>query len=207
MKRILTNAYAVCLAGGLCLGFAILTSFSKYGQPPRAVSYTNDTITAKQQVDILHPDYKSNPLQQWEEKFKAFGFYSFKQNGQVLPYRLYKPRALRGKKYPLVLFMHGAGERGADNRRQFLRFNPFQFWKNDSCYVLAPQCPEVSATGREDANIWVNTPFTIRYHAFKTQSTWPLQLTMALVDSLIATGDIDTKRIYITGLSMGGFAT
>jgi predicted peptidase len=41
----------------------------------------------------------------------------------------------------------------------------------------------------------------------KAQPTWPMELSMELLDSIIAQNQVDTSRIYVTGLSMGGFAT
>ncbi|MBC8003645.1 MAG: phospholipase, partial [Opitutaceae bacterium] len=66
--------------------------------------------------------------------------------GATIPYRLLKPENYdAAKKYPLVVFFHGAGERGTDNAAQlkngvklFLTPNArAQF----SCFVIAPQCP------------------------------------------------------------------
>lgn len=66
--------------------------------------------------------------------------------GDSLPYRMIRPESMKaGKKYPLVLFLHGAGERGNDNERQLTHggqmfLNPVNREKYP-VFVLVPQCP------------------------------------------------------------------
>ena len=66
--------------------------------------------------------------------------------GDSLPYRMIRPESMKaGKKYPLVLFLHGAGERGNDNERQLTHggqmfLNPVNREKYPA-FVLVPQCP------------------------------------------------------------------
>lgn len=160
-----------------------------------------------QTVDPLHPDYTTTPMQDWEKKFTDFSFNVYKKNEHVLPYRFYKPGVQKGKKYPLVVFMHGAGERGVDNRKQFMRFSCSRFWEKYPCYVLAPQCPERKDVSGDAECVWVYTPFGAQDHSMNKEPTWPMQLSLELLKKIIAENNIDPDRIYITGLSMGGFAT
>jgi poly(3-hydroxybutyrate) depolymerase len=80
-------------------------------------------------------------------------------DGNVLRYRLFKPKDYDpSKPYPLILFLHGAGERGTDNQRQV---RDALHWAKDAvqnqqpAFVLAPQCPDrrhalaVYGTGKE----------------------------------------------------------
>lgn len=66
-------------------------------------------------------------------------------DGNVLLYRLYKPKDYdAAQKYPLILFLHGAGERGNDNKAQVrdaLYFAKDPFQTVQECFVVAPQCP------------------------------------------------------------------
>jgi predicted peptidase len=66
-------------------------------------------------------------------------------DGNVLLYRLFKPKNLDStKKYPLILFLHGAGERGADNNAQVrdaLHFSRPDIQNEHPCFIIAPQCP------------------------------------------------------------------
>jgi predicted esterase len=116
----------------------------------------------------------------------------------TIPYRLFVPRTYDPKTaYPLVLFLHGAGERGTDNRRQltgqtaplvFVRPEHQERWP---CFMMAPQCPlggSWDAIGRPDPSTW-------------------MRLTLEAIDTLFQEFSIDYGRIYITGLSMGGYGT
>ena len=174
-------------------------------KPVSTVIY-HDTINPA--IDPLHPDYSTNPLKPWEEKFKDFPFNVYKKDGHTLPYRTHQPvQLLPGKKYPLVLFFHGAGERGLDNRLQFMRFTTIPFWEKYSCYILAPQCPPKPVNGPDGESVWVQTSFGADSHTMKDKPSWPMGLSMELLDKYIKENQIDTDRIYVTGLSMGGFAT
>jgi len=72
------------------------------------------------------------------------------ENGDTLLYRLLQPEKVKaGHRYPLVLFLHGSGERGRDNARQLIwGAGTFIDKKNRRCYpayVVAPQCPKANA--------------------------------------------------------------
>jgi predicted peptidase len=122
--------------------------------------------------------------------------------GEVLPYRLLEPKPIAaGKKYPLVLFLHGAGERGADNERQLIHGVPeFASPANRRkypCFLIAPQCPE--------KEMWVNLPWTVISVTQPKKPSPAMRLVFELLDMVIKELPIDRDRIYITGLSMGGF--
>ena len=156
----------------------------------------------------LIPDYTSNPKKQWETKFDAFQFRALEKDRHVLPYRFYSPQNLKkGKRYPLVIFLHGAGERGIDNRSQFQRFNPVMFWEKYPCFVIAPECPAKTPKTTYAESVWVDTPYGAGMHHMNIEPTWPMQLAMSLIQQIIKENQIDTDRVYVTGLSMGGFAT
>jgi predicted peptidase len=121
--------------------------------------------------------------------------------GKTLPYRLMVPESVEaGKKYPLVVFLHGAGERGTNNEAQLVHgikdFSSAEHRQKYPCFLIAPQCPEKEKWGDWTVNAGLSK-----------EPTEPSRLVMELVDTLIKDQPIDTKRIYITGLSMGGFGT
>jgi predicted peptidase len=125
-----------------------------------------------------------------------------------LPYRLLRPAVSEtSKKYPLVIFLHGANERGFDNEAQlniggrfFLRDSIRQAYP---AYVLFPQCPEVDTWAYFIPDESDPGKVSIKF-PFPKKPTEVSVVLMRLLDSLIHTGSIDTSRIYIAGLSQGG---
>ncbi len=125
-------------------------------------------------------------------------------SGNVLRYRLLKPVGFEPtEQYPLVVFLHGAGERGGDNSAQ-LKHGMSDFCDPDRrsrfpCYVLAPQCPTEQRWADVDWNQdSVRLPGSISVN---------LRLVLEVVDRMLEDAAIDKSRIYITGLSMGGYGT
>ena len=124
--------------------------------------------------------------------------------GNKLPYRMLAPAKLdAGAKYPLVIFLHGAGERGDDNKKQLIHgMNDFasdEIMAKYPAFVIAPQCP----TGKK----WVDVDWGAMTHAVPEKPSESLGATFELIDTMIKTKPVDPKRIYITGLSMGGYGT
>ncbi len=122
--------------------------------------------------------------------------------GEQLPYRLLKPLNYSNEtKYPLVVFLHGSGERGNDNRLQLKHaagdIASQQNQRANACFVLAPQCPK--------GQRWVDVDWSGDEHEMADEPTGPQRLVMKIVDQLENDFSIDKNRIYITGLSMGGF--
>jgi predicted peptidase len=91
------------------------------------------------------------------------------------------------KPQPLLLFLHGAGVRGDDNQLQLIGL-PSQLaesrWRKlDSGFVLAPQCPK------------------------QRRWTQKLDAVERLLEEWRNDSRVDRRRVYVTGLSMGGYAT
>lgn len=104
----------------------------------------------------------------------------------TLKYLLWIPaeyKKERNKSFPLLIFLHGSGERG-DSLEMVKKHGPPSFVENSPDFpfiTVSPQCPN---------GTWWNTE--------------DLQL---MLEQLIAKLRIDPSRIYLTGLSMGGFGT
>lgn len=124
-------------------------------------------------------------------------------------YRLLRPERLEGdtatnSRLPLVLFLHGAGERGSDNVNQ-LKYLPT--WlaepaarRRHPCFVLAPQC-------RMDER-WVDVSWADGHSTPQSaKASVDLAAAMAALEDVLARESVDPSRIYLTGLSMGGFGT
>jgi len=124
--------------------------------------------------------------------------------GETLNYRLYVPRNVPpDRKLPLVLFLHGAGERGSNNVSQLVHgVTPlirYTIASNTPAILLAPQCP---------ANMqWVNVPWNAPRHTMPAQPSLPMKLALALVLEKMAALPVDPCRVYVTGVSMGGYGT
>ncbi len=130
--------------------------------------------------------------------------------GKILPYRILYPENYdKDKKYPLVLFLHGAGERGNNNENQLVHgaklFLGKETRKNYPAIVIFPQCPENSfwSSVKIDRN---KTPISLEFN-YDNPITWPLDAVQKLVSQLLSVEAVDKKRCYITGLSMGGMGT
>ena len=110
--------------------------------------------------------------------------------GPGLAYRLFEPKTESGKQYPLVVYLHGAGERGSDTALVLKNSGPLELasekWQaKHPCYVFAPQCRE-GKTWITDDNV---------------------KLVLKAIQELLGKYPIDGNRIYITGISMGGMGT
>jgi predicted peptidase len=134
-----------------------------------------------------------------------FSYETYKNtNGDSLLYRFLFPDNDPTRKYPLVIFLHGSGERGNDNNAQLkwgvMNFASDENMKKYPAFVIAPQCPpniswSNSTRGKNGEIILQNTP------------SKPMQLLMELINDVSKKFHVDTNRIYITGLSMGGYGT
>ena len=123
---------------------------------------------------------------------------------QQFAYRLLKPEKIEpGKKYPVVLFLHGAGERGSDNQLQLAYF-PEWIASAESrakypCFVIAPQCPG----GKK----WSDADWGAKGPIPQAEITAPMKAAVGMLDELIKSEPVDTRRVYLTGLSMGGYGS
>jgi predicted peptidase len=100
-------------------------------------------------------------------------------------YLLYLPKdysATSKKSWPLMLFLHGAGERGTNLAR-----------------VAVHGPPKLVGQGKRDL------PFIIVSPQCATGERWKTDVLTALLDDVALKYRVDTNRIYVTGLSMGGY--
>jgi len=152
----------------------------------------------KDELGTMH-DRAMNPALEAFTKKKFVG-----SNGNTLPYRLMKPENIESKKtYPLVVFLHGAGERGSDNTAQLVHgmddFASPAFRQRFPAFVLAPQCPQEER--------WVEVDWSAERHNAPVDPGKTMAAAIELIEQTIKEHPVDTNRIYVTGLSMGGFGT
>ena len=118
--------------------------------------------------------------------------YSDSVTGKTMKYNLFAPKAMeRGKKYPLVLFIADASTPGTDVTTPLTQGYGGLVWATDDwqkdhpCYVLVPQF----------AGVAVNDAY---------QHTDEVDIAMRLLQDVCTKNNVDTKRLYTTGQSMGG---
>jgi len=117
--------------------------------------------------------------------------------GVKLPYRLYVPAAAeRDQMLPLILYLHGRGGAGVDNRKQISGGNAAgtRIWiepamqERHPAFVLAPQIPEKTT-----------------WHASSDEPLPHIAALFELLDQLSSEQRIDRRRIYVVGQSLGAF--
>ena len=143
-------------------------------------------------------------------------------NNLKMPYRFFKSTINENKK-PLIVFLHGRGDRGTDNDakiyHEFGWITKETSLLNDSmqkeypCHILIPQCSDV--TVNEEWAKWKgNTPET-PFEGLGKDGSYYLNDTpslsgkaaLELIEDIIKTENVDTNKVYLIGLSMGGFGT
>lgn len=139
--------------------------------------------------------------------------YSDRATGVTMSYRLFVPGGYDpSKSYPLVLFLHGAGESGSDNEIQLTANQGATAWAKPAeqarhpCFVLAPQNPkDPAATSPDDIGRMGWTSLLERGFSDPFRSEPALQTVFDILSKVMADYNVDAKRIYATGLSMGCF--
>jgi predicted peptidase len=140
-----------------------------------------------------------------KSQVSKFSYNQYISGTDTLKYRQLYPDNARGRKYPLVIFLHGSGERGNDNEAQLkwgaVNFADEKIMSRYPAIVIAPQCP----IGKQWSNFTGDR--NSRSLKLEAQPSVPMRLLREVISQAIKTLPIDSTRIYITGLSMGGFGT
>lgn len=141
-------------------------------------------------------------LMQTRQKFSA----QFTKQAE-LGYLLYLPPgydAKAAKKWPLILFLHGAGERGTNLAQVSVHGPPKLVKKN-------PPAPrnesEVARADREAATKLLAEKFIVVSPQCPPDQVWDGDAILGLLDSVLAAHKVDASRVYLTGLSMGGYGS
>lgn len=118
-----------------------------------------------------------------------------------IPYKLYKSKST--KKRPLVIFLHGAGQRGSDNESQ-LKWAISDIIEQslklgEDPILFIPQCPEEFR--------WVEVNWSDSSHIQPEMPSKPMAAVLYEIEKLMQEQPIDPNRIYLTGMSMGGYGS
>ena len=137
---------------------------------------------------------------------------SFILKHDTLPYRVLFPKNFKSDKlYPVIIVLHGAGERGNDNEAE-LKYGADLFLRDSirkkyPAIVIFPQC----ATNSYWSNVKIETDSVAKKSKFIFLADKPptkaMQLLLGLVDNFLEKPYVNKSKIYIGGLSMGGMGT
>lgn len=129
---------------------------------------------------------------------------TIKNTFEQMPYQLNSPQVESGKRYPLVVCLHGAAGRGDDNQARGIEayavLKAPAVQATHPAFLLAPQCAKNFQ--------WVDTPWAKgSYDLDAVPESVYMKKLHALILQTLATYPVDPARVYVTGQSMGGFGT
>ncbi|MFP5042540.1 alpha/beta hydrolase-fold protein [Parasediminibacterium sp. JCM 36343] len=135
----------------------------------------------------------------------------FISKGDTMPYRLLLPYNYDpAKKYPLILFMHGSGEKGNNNSTQLANcgraFLKDSVRKNYPAFVLIPQCA-LKSNWVEDRRIKDSAGKYVLVMPPNEKPTKAMLLLQKLVKRILHDYPVNKKQLYVGGLSLGGMGT
>ena len=147
----------------------------------------------------------SQDLKLYESKFYVL-------KNDTLNYRILKPLNYDpSKKYPVHLFLHGAGERGDDNKSQLVHGAKLFLKKENrlkyNSWVIFPQCPSNDRWPSLATDSWDNKDDYFPDNKEISPPNKTLDLVIKFMDQFIEKKQVNKQRVYITGLSMGGMGT
>ena len=219
--------------------FIVAATDDGFGLAPHSVELYNKWLSTKHDAELhlyargnhgFGMKKQNLPTDNWIERFNdwlgvqglltkkvsnpLFDIYQKKElatgDGKTLSYRILLPENYdKTKKYPVVLFLHGSGERGSDNEKQLTHgaklFIADSNRKSFPAIVIFPQCPSDSSWSsvKFDRS---KTPLSFSFDYTMAQ-TWAMKAVINLLKQVSSEEGADQSRIYITGLSMGGFGT
>ncbi|UBM60440.1 prolyl oligopeptidase family serine peptidase [Marinilongibacter aquaticus] len=145
-------------------------------------------------------------LSTFGQEFQKQSFTS--KEGFTLNYRILFPENYEASKaYPVLLFLHGAGERGDDNEKQLTHGKAYLEAASEkvNAIIVAPQCPKDSywSTVEVDRSHY---PIALDFD-YKRPNRPPMQAAIELVQKMVKEGKAQADKLYIMGLSMGGMGT
>lgn len=166
---------------------------------------TDDNNTDNNPSDDNQEDLPKDPVVTTQAEAADIADVFVKKDDAGLPYQLYVPADYSEEYvYPVLVFLHGAGERGDDNEAQMKHVIQKLFDDVESpiyqSIVIVPQCPL--------DNQWVDTPWGEgSYNLDSVKESNELKSVLDILDGVRSTYNVNDDRLYVMGISMGGFGT
>lgn len=146
----------------------------------------------------------ASPVEPFE--VKTYNYTGGEYENEPFQYLLLTPAKLEpGKKYPIVLFLHGAGERGTNDMQLVKRHFPEQmatpeYREKFPCFVIVPQC--------RPNKRWVEVDWSAtESQPMPSQPGDQMQVAIDILRKSLEELPVDQSRVYLTGLSMGGYGS
>lgn len=174
--------------------------------------------------NAIHVDEKKTPTINSMESGSYTQHSDYLDQDFTYPYKVYYPTDYKTnttKTYPLLLFLHGHGECGTDNVKQLTIGNNYdpnlllnEVIARDNCIVLAPQTPHGATKVKELKGFysweWVSIGEVWSTASRDTLPEVPavgMIAVMNILNGFLDSGRVDLNRVYVSGLSMGGYGT
>lgn len=168
------------------------TNGSQNVQKPQNTQGTQSTKPPKKEsieITKVYEFYDEFKMREYEQR-------TFRDSvsGYSLPYCIFEPKDYSpDKEYAVLLFLHGAGEVGSDNQKQLTVLKNMFIINGDQLKDVIIVCPQ--ALGWWSVN-----------EGYNDQKGW-LGAAVRLVDNIIDSYSVDKDRLYVMGISMGGYGT
>ncbi len=190
-KKLLIFVISALTLLTVAVGVIGIIIYNQYAPKDPNANYTDVIISEEVTTDPI----KITEVYEFYNEFKApeykQGTFRDTVSSASLPYCIIEPRGYSPEKeYPVLLYLHSAGDRGRDNVSQVLAIQDAFLVNGDLLSNTIIVCPQTTS--------WWN--------AYPDKSG-PVGAAVRLIEDLSKTYNMDKNRIYVIGVSMGGYGT
>lgn len=167
----------------------------------KAVLPENEWVKAKRENRCASTPFGSLAIGDFTAKH-------YRHERMLLPYQIYLPENYEeGKKYPVMIFLHGADMRGTDNEKSITSSDFTLCHKmieeKRECIIVAPQTPDFWVQYEPDRTGNIRRPRGLMIYDEALESEY-LKAVLAMIDEMKETNFVDETKVYVSGYSMGG---
>ena len=141
-----------------------------------------------------------------------FAAMEYKEDDFTMKYRIYVPEVTEDA--PVLMFFHGAGERGDDNAKQLTTYSGLDDGiamseEAADAIIIAPQCPGTPGDSNPTGMKWVDVSAwnECEYSVGEIAESEPMEAALKILKIYEDEYSFDRDSVYAAGLSMGGYAT